>query len=105
MFYSPEPVHIFLQCQIALYDLTPCQEPEKIRIAFGKPFTALRLASPRRLIKKRRSAWTQLLSSIPCNSREEAWRALFVAGFKTAAFPDLQKLSGLPHLRRRQPRM
>jgi hypothetical protein len=33
---------IVLRPQIALYDLGPCCEPEKIRITFGKASTALR---------------------------------------------------------------
>jgi hypothetical protein len=83
------PKLIVLRPQIALYNLDPCCEPEKVRITFGKASTALRprfawvinnaLAGsnvaptmPRPLIKERRPTVTRLPGSIPCDSWEEA---------------------------------
>ncbi len=50
------------------------------------------------LIRERRSPLMRLLSAISCGFMKRG-------GVKTAAFPDLKKLSGPPHSRRRQPRM
>jgi hypothetical protein len=72
------------------------EESDKIRIAFGKAFTAC--CQPAPLIKKRRAPVAQLLSAISCGLWEgDVCAVLLVADVKTAAVLDLQKLSCPPH--------
>ena len=94
MLYSPEPAHIVYIMHRSLSTIwSQSREPEKIRIAFGKAFTARRWRN-----YYYNSSPLQFLGRDVCAHS-------FVAGFKTAAFPDLQKLSGLPRSRRKQPRI
>jgi hypothetical protein len=99
--------------------LVPCFYSPKRRIFFWNAIDGILryLPMPRtgedphlRLVRSRRCSAPWLCGSlgfdamsrfaplqIPGKGRA---RILFVAGVKTAAFPDLQKLSGLPHSRR-----
>jgi hypothetical protein len=93
MLYSPRTGGYSLyNAQITLYDLEP------------KPANRRRSAS--HLVRLSLLGVGALLNSIPLQfRRRDVCAHSLVAGFKTAAFPDLQKLSGLPHSRRRQPRI
>jgi hypothetical protein len=93
MLYSPEPadiLYIMHRSLSPIWSQSPRTGEDPHRIWQGFHCAAL----------------AQLLNSIPLQFlRREVCAHSFVAGFKTAAFPDLQKLSGLPHSRRRQPRI
>jgi len=105
MFYSSRSAYIYvLRCRDRCPTTwTPCREPDKIRIALGKVFHCLRPAVP-----PDKEASLAVDAIAKCDllrfRGRDAMRALLVGGVKTAAFPDLQKLSGPPHSHRRQPR-
>ena len=71
------------------------EEADKIRIAFGKAFIAC--CQPAPLIKKRRAGGAFTKCDLLRFIGRDVCGALLLAGVKTAAVLDQQKLSCPPH--------
>ena len=104
MFYSSRSAYICFKMHGSLFSTSwsPCHEPNKSRIAFGKAFVFAAGCTPDKEASLAVDAITKC-ELLPLYGKR-CRRALLAGGVKTAAFPDRQKLSGPPHLRRRQPR-
>jgi hypothetical protein len=102
MFYSSRLAYICFKMLLSLlYDLEPMPRCGQDRIAFNKVSL---LAAGFIPDKEARAFDANTKFDLLRFMGRDACAPLLVGGVKTAAFPDLQKLSGPPHSRRRRPR-